>query len=317
VAQDQVSTYTTYNTTKGNSNPYVTGDVLAQAADPNAATYNSSGIVYSTTTGELQSGAANGIGSAVLSAGTLPTGVTLDAATGRIYVSNANLLPRVTQTTSYTVQVTTTDANGGISTTPVTLVIGANPLPVSLTEFTVLAVLNRDALLSWSTASETRNDHFEVERSFDGTHFTKIGQVAGRGTTTSASVYTLTDSGIAAQAAGPVYYRLRQVDTDGTATYSPLRTVSFTKAVLAKLALFPNPVQSRTSLDLSALAATTSVNAQLLDATGRQVRTWTLAGGVAQPLELADLASGSYVLVVTSTQPDGSPLRQALRLTKE
>jgi hypothetical protein len=188
---------------------------------------------------------------------------------------------------------------------------------VVLTEFTAQAVRNNDALLKWATASEQHNDHFEVERSFDGTSFTTIGQVAGHGTTSAASAYTFTDTGVAAKAIGTVYYRLRQVDTDGTATYSPQRTVSFTKVALAKLALFPNPVQSRTTLDLSALAATTSVQAQLLDATGRQVRTWTLLGGVAQPLELAELASGSYLLVVTGQQPDGSVLKQTLRLTKE
>jgi hypothetical protein len=221
------------------------------------------------------------------------------------------------QTTSYSLQVTTTDANGGTSLAPVTFTLGATPLPVSLTEFTAQAVANRDALLSWHTASEQHNDHFEVERSFDGTSFTKLGQVAGHGTTSAASAYTFTDAGVATQATGPVYYRLRQVDLDGTATYSPQRTVSFTKVVLAKLALFPNPVQNRTNLDLSVLAATTSVQAQLLDATGRQIRIWTLAGGVAQPLELTDLASGSYLLVVTGQQPDGSLLKQTLRLTKE
>ncbi len=316
VAQDQASAYTTYNTTKGNSNPYVTGDVLAQTVDPNAATYNSSGVIYSTT-GVLQTGAANGIASAVLASGTLPTGVSLDAATGRIYVSDANQLPRVTQTTSYTVQVTTTDANGGISTAPVTLVIGANPLPVSLLDFTAKAVLNRDALLSWATASETQNNHFEVERSFDGTRFTKIGQVAGQGTTASTSTYTLTDAGVATQASGPVYYRLRQVDTDGVATYSPLRTVSFTKAATVSLSLYPNPAQASTTLDLSSLPATGTYQVVLLDATGRTVRTSTLGGGLPHLMSISDLATGAYQVLVTGQLADGSVMHRVLRLVKE
>jgi len=122
---------------------------------------------------------------------------------------------------------------------------------------------------------------------------------------------------VAAKASGAVYYRLRQVDTDGTATYSPQRTVSFPKVATASLSLYPNPVASTTTLDLSQLSATGTFQVQLLDATGRTARTWTLGGGQLQPLELTSLASGSYVLVVTGTQPDGSPLRQALRLTKE
>jgi hypothetical protein len=199
----------------------------------------------------------------------------------------------------------------------VAFVIPASPLPVVLTDFAAQSVANRDALLSWHTASEQRNSHFEVERSFDGTTFTAIGQVAGNGTTSTASAYSFSDAGVAFKATGPVYYRLRQVDTDGTATYSPLRTVSFTKAALAKLALYPNPVQTSTRLDLSQLPATASYQAQLLDATGRQVHTWTLAGGMFQPLDVTGLASGSYLLVVTGQQPDGSLLKQTMRLTKE
>jgi hypothetical protein len=186
-----------------------------------------------------------------------------------------------------------------------------------LTDFTAQAVQNRDAQLSWHTASEQNNDHFEVERSFDGTTFIKIGQVAGQGTTTSAAVYAFNDANVAAQATGPVYYRLRQVDRNGTGTYSPLRTVSFTRVAVVKLTLFPNPVATRTNLDLVQLPATASYQAQLLDATGRQVQIWMLPGGATHPLEVAGLASGSYLLIVTGQQPDGSVLKQTLRLTKE
>ncbi|MFD1873664.1 hypothetical protein [Hymenobacter bucti] len=313
VAQDQNSAYTTYNSGKS---IYATNEVLAQAVDPNAAIYNSTGTIYNPD-GALQGGASNGLANAVLASGTLPTGVSLDPATGRIYVSDASLLPKLTQTTSYSLQVTTTDANGGTSTVPVTFALGATPLPVVLVEFTAQAVANRDALLNWRTASEKNNDYFEVERSFDGTSFTAIAKVAGHGTTAAASTYTLTDAGVAAKATGLVYYRLRQVDRDGTSSYSPQRTLSFPKVAAVSLGLYPNPVATTTSLDLSQLPAARTYQVLLLDATGRQVRTWTLAGGRPQPLELTGLASGSYVLVVAGQQPDGSPLRQALRLTKE
>ena len=313
VAQDLNSTYTTYNSGKS---VYSTGEVLAQAVDPNTAVYNSNGTIY-TPEGGLQTGAVNGIANAVLASGNMPTGVSIDPVTGRIFVSDASALPYLTRTTSYSLQITTTDANGGTSTVPVTFALGATPLPVVLTDFTAQAVQNRDAQLSWHTASEQNNDHFEVERSFDGTTFVKIGRVTGQGTTTSASVYAFNDANVAAQATGPVYYRLRQVDRNGTGTYSPLRTVSFTRVAVVKLTLFPNPVATRTNLDLGQLPATTSYQAQLLDATGRQVQIWTLPGGATHPLEIAGLASGSYLLIVTGQQPDGSVLKQTLRLTKE
>jgi uncharacterized repeat protein (TIGR01451 family) len=313
VAADQNSAYTTYNSGKGT---YAPDEVLAQAVDPNAAIYNGSGAIYSTT-GVLQNGANNGLAKAVVASGTLPTGVSLDPVTGRIYVSNPSALPTLTQTTNYALQITTTDANGGTSTVPVTFSLGATPLPVVLVEFTAQAVANRDALLNWRTASEKNSAYFEVERSFDGTSFGAIGRLAAHGTTAAASSYTLTDAGVAAQASGPVYYRLRQVDLDGTATYSPQRTVSFAKVAAVSLGLYPNPVASTTTLDLRQLPATASYQGVLLDATGRQVRSWTLPGGQAQLLDLTNLASGSYLLLVSGTQPDGSLLRHTLRLTKE
>jgi uncharacterized repeat protein (TIGR01451 family) len=312
VAQDLNSTYTTYNSGKS---VYSTGEVLAQVVDPNTAVYNSNGTIHNPA-GELQTGAVNGIADAVLASGNLPTGVSIDPATGRIYVSDASALPRLTRTTSYSLQITTTDANGGTSTVPVTFALGATPLPVVLTDFTAAAVQNRDAQLSWHTASEQNNDYFAVERSFDGTSFVQLGHVAGQGTTSSASTYAFTDANVAAQATGPVYYRLRQVDRDGTSTYSPLRTVSFTRVAGIKLSLYPNPAQASTTLDLSALPATGTYQVLLLDATGRTVRTATLGGGLPQPLLISDLATGTYQVLVTGQLADGTPLRQVLRLLK-
>ncbi len=333
VATDVDAVAYTLTPTKGGANPYVAGDVIAYTTDTNGAVYNAATASVYQTNGTLQptvAGSAaptNGItaanevtgsitGPSTTTATTLADiGLAVDA-TGRLVVAaapNTNNLRAGT----YSVQILTTDVNGGQTNRTVTFVIPASPLPVVLTEFTAQAVANRDALLNWHTASEQRNSHFEVERSFDGTTFTTLGRVAGNGTTNLASAYSFSDAGVAFKATGPVYYRLRQVDLDGTATYSPLRTVSFAKAALAKLALYPNPVQTTTSLDLSQLLATASYQAQLLDATGRQVRTWTLAGGMAQPLDVTDLASGSYLLVVTGQQPDGSLLKQTLRLTKE
>lgn len=140
--------------------------------------------------------------------------------------------------------------------------------------------------------------------------------MAGHGTTSAAATYTLTDASVAAKATGPVYYRLRQIDFNGAATYSPVRTVRFTRAAAVTLSAYPNPVADRTTLDLSALDAATSAQAKLLDATGRAVLHWALAGSQLQPLSLSQLASGPCLLIVTGQQPGGLPPHQVLRLAK-
>ncbi|HET9503492.1 MAG TPA: hypothetical protein VFO93_08120, partial [Hymenobacter sp.] len=198
VGSDLAATYATYNATKGS---YANGDVLAQFADATASRYSSAGSLYDAQ-GNALAGTANGLSSAVLTAGTLPAGVSLDAATGRLYVSDASQLVRSGAPSTYTVTIATTDANGGVTTQPVSFTIGALPLPVVLVDFTAQAVANRDALLRWGTASEKNNDHFDIERSLDGVRFATIGQLAGHGTTSAASSYTFTDANVAAQANG-------------------------------------------------------------------------------------------------------------------
>jgi uncharacterized repeat protein (TIGR01451 family) len=312
---------------KTSPSAYNAGDFLAFVTDNNGAIYNASAQVYNATTGALQSGTANGVASATTSGvftsspynsitNLSQIGVVLDATTGQLVVQNpASLRPG-----TYTLNVTTTDVYGGITTQPVSFTIGGTVLPVVLTDFTAQAVQNRDALLNWATASEVNSAYFDIERSFDGTTFANIGRVVAQGTKPSASTYKLTDAGVAAKATGPVYYRLRQVDLDGTATFSPVRSVRFTtsaEAAPVALSLYPNPAQASTQLDLSQLPATGSFQVQLLDATGRAVLSRTLAGGLPQPLDVQQLASGTYLVRVAGQLADGSAFQQTLRLTKE
>lgn len=318
VGKDNISQYTQVAYADGYA--YQNGDIIANAIDSNSARYNASGQIYNASTGAIvatngsvSNGLANALAATASDAAILANnGLAMDATTGQIVVVDRSKLP----TGSIRFNVTTIDANGGISTVPVTLRINI-PLPVVLTAFTAQAVQNRDALLNWRTASEAHNDHFEVERSFDGTAFTLLGKVAGHGTTNAASVYAFTDAGIGRQATGPVYYRLRQVDLDGKATYSPVRSLSFAPAAQLSLSLYPNPAAERTSLDLSQLPAASAVQVQVLDATGRTVLTATLVGGLVQPLDVHSLATGTYNVLVTGARADGSALRQVLRLTKE
>jgi len=168
----------------------------------------------------------------------------------------------------------------------------ANPLPVELTRFTAEAQ-GADALLRWATASEKNNDRFEVEASADGRTFRRIGQVPGHGSSAQPHDYQLVDPAIARYAASPVYYRLRQVDADGTATYSPVRTVAM-KAGPATLALFPNPTADRAATLTGAHPGTTVT---VLDAVGRQVLAATAdATGTAVLVLPTALATGVYVV---------------------
>jgi hypothetical protein len=94
------------------------------------------------------------------------------------------------------------------------------PLPVELTDF---QGFDRDgyAELIWSTASESGSSHFEIERSQDGTKFSRIGSVQSKGDTDQAESYQFKDD---LPIKGATYYRLKQVDLDGQISYS--KTIS-------------------------------------------------------------------------------------------
>jgi hypothetical protein len=88
-------------------------------------------------------------------------------------------------------------------------------VPVELTSFSSINEKN-DVILNWITATETNNQGFEVQRKTNG-EYDRIGFVEGHGTTTELQNYTFRDKDVNA---GSYYYRLKQVDYDGTFEYS-------------------------------------------------------------------------------------------------
>jgi hypothetical protein len=169
-----------------------------------------------------------------------------------------------------------------------TLGNSANPLPVQLIDFTATAQRSAVAL-AWHTATEVNSDRFEIERSIDGTTFSKLGAVAAHGTTATTQAYAFRDA-LLPTGVPTLYYRLRQVDLDGSTHYSPVRLVS---VATSSLSLFPNPTHA--SATLTGAAASTSV--QVVDALGRIVLlTTTDTSGTATLALPTGLPAGMYVV---------------------
>jgi hypothetical protein len=168
------------------------------------------------------------------------------------------------------------------------------PLPVELSAFAAAPEEPATVHLTWTTSSEKNSAHFEVERSTNGeAGFTAIGQLPAAGTSTTARAYRLTDARL--PDAPQLYYRLRQVDTDGTVSYSPIRVVARPSAEPAQLQAYPNPAAQ--SVHVRLLGPAQPAPRELLDATGRLVRTLPApAAGTEAVLPLTGLPAGLYVL---------------------
>ncbi len=116
------------------------------------------------------------------------------------------------------------------------------PLPVELLNFRVLEKSDM-LVLSWETASEQNSDYFGIEHSVDAMNFADIGRQAAGGMSNSLYNYAFTHNN---PSRGINYYRLKQVDLDGTFTYS-----NIISAVLGKdaLAFYPNPATQTITFD--------------------------------------------------------------------
>ncbi|NCS89199.1 MAG: T9SS type A sorting domain-containing protein, partial [Ignavibacteria bacterium] len=169
-------------------------------------------------------------------------------------------------------------------------------VPVELTSF-VASVVAKNVELTWTTATEINNMGFEIEKSFDGNNFIKIGFVEGRGTSSEAHNYLFTDKPDLQQKT-KFNYRLRQVDFDGKAKYSIIVNVFYD--VPDNFALnqnYPNPFNPTTTINYS-IAETAPVTLKIYDVTGREVS--VLVDEVKQPgryeitFDASSLASGVY-----------------------
>ena len=172
--------------------------------------------------------------------------------------------------------------------------------PVELTTFEAQkkGYANR---LDWKTASESNNDRFEIERSFNGkSEWTKIGSVKGNGTSTLANNYSFNDE----TPLSISYYRLKQMDFDGKAEYSKVVSVVGGKADKFKIAsVLPNPFKDVATIVFDSNKED-NVTVTLMDVTGRVVLLKNVActeGGNALTLDLAALSSGIYIVSLRSS----------------
>lgn len=122
-----------------------------------------------------------------------------------------------------------------IDNVSVTVFVAA-PLPVELTYFGA-ENLERSVVLNWTTNSEIENDRFEIQASRDGFVFQSIGEVQGQGNTSAVTTYSFADDRVGD---GVTYYRLKQIDFDGTTAYSDVKVID--RGVSGEEAvIYPNP----------------------------------------------------------------------------
>lgn len=163
-------------------------------------------------------------------------------------------------------------------------------LPLHMLSFSAVRE-SENVLLQWQTSGEINTSHFEAERSNDALAFKKIGIVHAAGNSGTHN-YNFTDK---APVKGVNYYRLKQVDTDGRYTYSPVAKILFEKYEGA-LSVFPNPAGN--TITIKYTGDQKKIKLTILDLTGSQVMLKELNNQNIWQANVSGLARGVYTIRV-------------------
>ncbi|WP_161599616.1 T9SS type A sorting domain-containing protein [Hymenobacter nivis] len=176
-------------------------------------------------------------------------------------------------------------------------VVFVAPLPVVLTDFTGRRTAT-GANLAWATASEHNSSQFVIERrGGSAAEFQAVGQVAAAGNSSEAHRYQYTDASAAAMGSTTLYYRLRQVDVDGTIAYSPVVALAGGALASSGLQVYPNPALASAPVSLRYEGAG-AVSASVYSEMGQLVRQVPLAAEAGAVATLPTLPTGLYHVVV-------------------
>lgn len=166
-------------------------------------------------------------------------------------------------------------------------------LPVKLVSFDV-SYKNGAAYLNWKTATESNLNKFEIEKSFDGGNFKKIGEVKAVGNSSLTQLYNYVDHNIDAVYSGNIFFRLRQVDFDGKFSYSPVTSIKI-KHGLQQMQVYPNPATDLVNLQVSLLQI--GLPYRVSNAAGQKVLSGKLLT-IKTLIDIRNLKAGAYFLQI-------------------
>ncbi len=183
------------------------------------------------------------------------------------------------------------------SFSPFTFAAPPAVLPVELISFNAVAK-TQGALLTWSTASERDNNHFEIQKSTDGILFSQIGTLASRANSNQVQSYEFLDNDFHQSA----YYQLVQVNKDGTRRIFD-KNIQYVKGLgeAVTVSVYPNPTTSSLSINYNSDIAQ-KISGRLVDFSGKIVQSFVGNSTSTIVLNLSKIQPGVYVLQIETKQ---------------
>jgi hypothetical protein len=172
------------------------------------------------------------------------------------------------------------------------------PLPISLIDFNVQPVLE-NVEVTWTTASETNNDYFIIERSKDGVDFEALSVVDGAGNSNTILNYKVMDY---KPYEGLSYYRLKQTDFDGKFEYGDIKSVNFVKPSQGQnWSVYPNPSNLKGINLVTGALSSDLLQLSLTDVTGKVVFSKSITANDTRAnsfIAFENVSTGIYYLTI-------------------
>jgi hypothetical protein len=167
-------------------------------------------------------------------------------------------------------------------------------LPVELQKFTIIKQ-NSSSIAEWTTLTELDNQGFEIQHSKDSRNWKEIGFIEGTGTTSEEQNYTFTHRD---PTEGVNYYRIKQMDYNGTYAYSEIRSVLF-QSNTTGLEIYPNPVK-----DYLTLKGDTALGKKftIYNTAGQIIKNGTV---LRKQIDCSDVSIGLYIVRI---ETDSGPI---------
>jgi Secretion system C-terminal sorting domain len=162
-------------------------------------------------------------------------------------------------------------------------------LPIELLSFQAKNQNNQN-LLTWQTATETNNKGFEIERSFNGIDFEKIGFIKGAGNSNQTQNYQFID----AKPFNVTYYRLKQIDFDGKFDYS--NTISIKIGKEKSIQFYPNPTTGIITIESEAIL---NVDILIYNTIGKLIKSTKTQNNT---INISELPKGVYMVSMTNNE---------------
>ena len=173
--------------------------------------------------------------------------------------------------------------------------------PSAVAAFSALLNISDATDLKWITNAENNISHFEVEKSENGTDYQMAGIVFAYGNTVETVNYRFVDKNIDTKKAGIVYYRLRQVNNNGSNALSiaiPVRTGKLANGL--SIQTFPNPAGQELAIAIPSKWQAKKLNIELFNNKGEMTKTNTIAkSNQVESMDISNLAPGFYILKVS------------------